>query len=91
MASDQEVRCAAVTLVGSARPGRRERTRRIAACSAAVTQRWYLSFTATWRADGGGGGLGLAITRGVVEAHSGAATVENTEIGCRFRLRLPTG
>jgi signal transduction histidine kinase len=42
-------------------------------------------------ADGGGGGLGLAITRGVVEAHSGAATVENTEVGCRFRLRLPTG
>jgi signal transduction histidine kinase len=40
-------------------------------------------------ADGSGAGLGLAIARGVVEAHGGAITVENTEVGCRFRLRLP--
>jgi signal transduction histidine kinase len=40
-------------------------------------------------ADGDGAGLGLAITRGVVEAHNGAVTVENTQTGCRFRLRLP--
>lgn len=40
-------------------------------------------------ADGGGAGLGLAITRGVIEAHNGAVTVENTQLGCRFRLRLP--
>ena len=40
-------------------------------------------------ADGGGAGLGLAITRGVIEAHNGVVTVENTRIGCRFLLRLP--
>jgi signal transduction histidine kinase len=36
----------------------------------------------------GGAGLGLAITRGIVEAHHGLVTVENTERGCRFRVSL---
>jgi signal transduction histidine kinase len=36
-----------------------------------------------------GAGLGLAITRGIVEAHSGTVDVENTADGCRFRIRLP--
>jgi signal transduction histidine kinase len=40
-------------------------------------------------ADGGRAGLGLAITHGIVEAHNGTVTVENTETGCRFRLLLP--
>jgi signal transduction histidine kinase len=37
-----------------------------------------------------GAGLGLAITRGIVEAHGGTVDVANTDTGCRFRIRLPT-
>jgi signal transduction histidine kinase len=36
-----------------------------------------------------GAGLGLAITRGIVEAHAGTVDVANTEDGCRFRVLLP--
>jgi signal transduction histidine kinase len=38
---------------------------------------------------GGGGGLGLAIVRGLVEAHGGRVAVRNTELGCRFEVSLP--
>jgi signal transduction histidine kinase len=37
-----------------------------------------------------GAGLGLAIVRGIVEAHQGQVSVVNTEDGCRFEVRLPT-
>ncbi|WP_028661612.1 sensor histidine kinase [Saccharomonospora saliphila] len=37
----------------------------------------------------GGGGVGLAIVRGLVEAHHGRVTVRNTGPGCRFEVRLP--
>ncbi|HEX3337054.1 MAG TPA: HAMP domain-containing sensor histidine kinase [Jatrophihabitans sp.] len=37
----------------------------------------------------GGAGLGLAITRGIVDAHAGSVDVENTARGCQFRVRLP--
>ncbi len=37
-----------------------------------------------------GGGLGLAIVRGIVEAHNGRATVRNILGGCRFEITLPT-
>lgn len=37
----------------------------------------------------GGAGLGLAIARGLVEAHGGTITVGNTAEGCRFFVRLP--
>ncbi|WP_372405385.1 sensor histidine kinase [Streptomyces luteireticuli] len=37
-----------------------------------------------------GAGLGLAIVRGIVEAHSGRAAVHNVPGGCRFEVRLPT-
>jgi signal transduction histidine kinase len=40
-------------------------------------------------ADYTGAGLGLAITRGIVEAHDGTVDVENLPGGCRFRVRLP--
>ena len=36
-----------------------------------------------------GAGLGLAIVRGIVEAHRGSATVHNVTGGCRFELTLP--
>ncbi|MCH6163882.1 sensor histidine kinase [Streptomyces marispadix] len=37
-----------------------------------------------------GAGLGLAIVRGIVEAHKGRAAVRNVPGGCRFEVTLPT-
>lgn len=48
--------------------------------------------TAADRVDGdqpAGAGLGLAIARGLVEAHRGRITVSNHGPGCRFEVRLP--
>jgi len=36
-----------------------------------------------------GAGLGLAIVRGIVEAHRGSVAVTNEAPGCRFLVRLP--
>ncbi|MEK9520779.1 ATP-binding protein [Streptomyces venezuelae] len=36
-----------------------------------------------------GAGLGLAIVRGIVEAHAGSAEVRNVPGGCRFEVTLP--
>ncbi|MGW7370053.1 sensor histidine kinase, partial [Streptomyces sp. NPDC054841] len=36
-----------------------------------------------------GAGLGLAIVRGIVEAHDGSADVRNVTGGCRFEVTLP--
>ncbi|MBE1532518.1 sensor histidine kinase [Actinomadura algeriensis] len=41
------------------------------------------------RSPGGGAGLGLAIARGIVEAHAGRIGVANSGPGCRFEIRLP--
>ncbi|MDN3358608.1 HAMP domain-containing sensor histidine kinase [Actinomadura sp. DC4] len=41
------------------------------------------------RTPGGGAGLGLAIARGIVEAHEGQIGVSNAAGGCRFVVRLP--
>lgn len=41
------------------------------------------------RVNPAGAGLGLAITRGIVEAHGGSVRVENAPGGCRFQVRLP--
>jgi signal transduction histidine kinase len=38
-----------------------------------------------------GAGLGLAIVRGIVEAHAGRAEVRNVPGGCRFEVALPLG
>ena len=38
---------------------------------------------------GSGAGLGLAIVRGIVEAHHGQVAVRNEQPGCRFLVRLP--
>lgn len=43
------------------------------------------------RAASGGAGLGLAVTRRIVEAHRGTVDVENTALGCSFVLELPLG
>jgi len=39
--------------------------------------------------ESGGAGLGLAITRGIVEAHDGSVEVANVAGGCLFTIRLP--
>jgi signal transduction histidine kinase len=41
--------------------------------------------------DAGGSGLGLAIARQIAEVHGGTLTVEDSERGARFVLRLPHG
>ncbi len=51
-------------------------------------------FDTGWRGTGartppGGAGLGLAIVRGIVEAHHGTAAVTNVPGGCRFDVVLP--
>ncbi|MDF9816490.1 HAMP domain-containing sensor histidine kinase [Streptomyces sp. SPB162] len=51
-------------------------------------------FDTGWRGTGArtppaGAGLGLAIVRGIVEAHAGHAAVSNVEGGCRFEVVLP--
>jgi|SRR5882757_6363917 len=51
-------------------------------------------FDAGWRGAGAratpaGAGLGLAIVRGIVEAHSGRTAVRNVPGGCRFEVVLP--
>jgi signal transduction histidine kinase len=37
-----------------------------------------------------GGGLGLAIARGVVESHDGNIGVTNVDGGCAFQIDLPS-
>jgi signal transduction histidine kinase len=53
-------------------------------------------FDLAWRgtdarspAPNSGAGLGLAIVRGIVDAHQGSVGVVNTGVGCRFEMRLP--
>ncbi|WP_308013899.1 HAMP domain-containing sensor histidine kinase [Streptantibioticus parmotrematis] len=51
-------------------------------------------FDTGWRGTGArtppaGAGLGLAIVRGIVEAHRGRASVTNVPGGCRFDVVLP--
>jgi signal transduction histidine kinase len=49
---------------------------------------WRGTSARTPGADGGAG-LGLAIVRGIVDAHQGRVSVVNTADGCRFEVRLP--
>jgi signal transduction histidine kinase len=45
--------------------------------------------TARTPSDSTRGGLGLAIARGLVEAHHGRISAHNVGAGCRFEVRLP--
>ena len=49
----------------------------------------YRGDTARTPGAAGGAGLGLAIARGLAEAHAGDIAVHNEPGGCRFTLRLP--
>lgn len=49
----------------------------------------YRGDTARTPGASGGAGLGLAIARGLAEAHAGDIAVHNEPGGCRFTVRLP--
>jgi signal transduction histidine kinase len=53
-----------------------------------VFERAYRGDAARTPGDGGAG-LGLAVARGLVEAHHGEISVRNEGQGCRFTIRLP--
>ena len=64
-------------------------------CGGIPEQNLARVFDTGWRGspsrsgDDGGAGLGLAITRGVVESHAGRIDVSNVAGGCRFDVVLP--
>lgn len=54
-----------------------------------VFEAGYRATSARTPTEAGGAGLGLAIVRGVVEAHGGSVRVSNSGPGCRFVVVLP--
>ncbi|MFI9361577.1 sensor histidine kinase [Kitasatospora sp. NPDC053057] len=57
--------------------------------STARTPRPAVPGSSRARGESGGAGLGLAIVRGIVEAHAGRARVYNVAGGCCFEIVLP--
>jgi two-component system sensor histidine kinase VicK len=56
-----------------------------------IFDRFYRVDKARWR-ESGGAGLGLAITKWVVEAHRGEISLEGgSPQGCLFQVKLPAG
>jgi signal transduction histidine kinase len=49
----------------------------------------FTRLEASCNRDAGGTGLGLAIAREIAEAHQGTLTIQDSERGARFVLRLP--
>ena len=68
----------------------RGRRHRDWASPASTAQRVFEPF---YRADGArtteGAGLGLAVSRAIVEAHGGSIWLEDATVGTRVRFRLP--
>jgi signal transduction histidine kinase len=86
-----------VRLVADRAPDGRVRCAVADGCGGIAEQDLPKLFDVGWRGaadrtpDDGGAGLGLAIARGVVEAHEGTIEVANIPGGCRFELALPAG
>jgi signal transduction histidine kinase len=84
-----------VRLVADRAPDGRVRVAVADGCGGIAEQDLPKLFEVGWRGaadrtpDDGGAGLGLAIARGVVEAHDGTLGVANIPGGCRFELALP--
>ena len=56
-----------------------------------IFDRFYRVDKARWR-ESGGAGLGLSITKWVVEAHGGSIGLNgDIKSGCLFQIRLPRG
>jgi signal transduction histidine kinase len=85
-------------IVVSARLGNAGRTAEVSvsdACGGIPDADLSQVFETSFRGDAartpgdGGSGLGLAVARGLVEAHNGQISVRNEGAGCRFTVRLP--
>jgi signal transduction histidine kinase len=84
-----------VTLTANREPDGRVRLAVTDGCGGIPAEDLDRVFDIGWRGDvqrtpsDGGGGLGLAIARGVVESHAGTIAVSNVNGGCTFQLDLP--
>jgi signal transduction histidine kinase len=85
-----------VTLMVDREPDGRVRLAVTDACGGIPADDLERVFDVGWRGDeqrtpasSSGGGLGLAIARGVVESHDGTIGVTNVSGGCAFQIDLP--
>jgi signal transduction histidine kinase len=89
----------AVTVAVDREPDGRVRLAVTDGCGGIPTDDLDRVFDIGWRGDeqrtpeagaSSGGGLGLAIARGVVESHDGKIAVSNIDGGCAFQIDLPS-
>lgn len=83
-----------VRLIGSRAQDGHVRVEVVDGCGGIPEESLDRVFDVGWRGDASrstddGAGLGLAITRGVVESHDGRIEVRNVTGGCRFAVELP--
>jgi len=85
---------ATVNLEASRAPDGHVRVAVTDGCGGIPEQHLSRVFDTGWRGSADrsdqGAGLGLAITRGVVESHAGRIGVRNVDGGCRFDVTLPS-